>query len=169
MTQPQRTAEAAERAKPIGCPFCGAMNVSVSEGSTFRWRYAGCNECGAQSGEIRVQTLGDGDSEVWEEQATRDALAAWNARASSSQPAAAVAVPAGFSKEDRSTIASVLKLASLKTREAAAWKDEASRAQLKAEAASLWQLAERVAAAPAAPSPAVPDAQAVDAPDAGGT
>ena len=32
------------------CPFCGESNVSVIDGSTFRWRLAQCNCCGASTG-----------------------------------------------------------------------------------------------------------------------
>jgi Lar family restriction alleviation protein len=64
----------------LPCPFCGATSVSVREGSTFRWRYASCDECGAQAGEVRRQTLGEGTKEEWEAEATRSALAEWNRR-----------------------------------------------------------------------------------------
>ena len=42
------------------CPFCGTADVTVQPGSTFRWWVAACSSCGAQSGEVRVQTMGDG-------------------------------------------------------------------------------------------------------------
>ena len=63
------------------CPFCGSTEVNVHEGSTFRWRYASCGECGASAGEIRCQTFGNGTKEEWEQNAKRDALEAWNTRA----------------------------------------------------------------------------------------
>lgn len=66
-------------AKP--CPFCGGADVCVQVGSTFRWRFACCENCGAQCGEVRVQTLGEGTPAEWEEQAVRDALDEWNKRA----------------------------------------------------------------------------------------
>ena len=66
---------------PKPCPFCGADLVETYGGSTFRWMYAGCAECGAQAGEVRVQTLGDGDKEQWLAAARADALAEWNRRA----------------------------------------------------------------------------------------
>lgn len=65
----------------LPCPFCGHAEVTVHEGSTFRWRYAACDNCGAQSCEIRIQTLGDGTKEEWEEQARIDAITEWNTRA----------------------------------------------------------------------------------------
>ena len=64
----------------LPCPFCGHVGVTVHEGSTFRWRYASCDACGAQAGEVRVQTLGDGTKEEWEETAKREAIEEWNTR-----------------------------------------------------------------------------------------
>jgi Lar family restriction alleviation protein len=85
-----RSSEAeANRLQP--CPFCGNREVSVYEGSTFRWRYAACDSCGAQSGEVRVQTLGDGTKAQWEAAASKDAIDAWNTRAASSGDANASA------------------------------------------------------------------------------
>lgn len=69
---------------PLPCPFCGSTAVKVCEGSTFRWRFATCLECGAQAGEVRAQTLGDGDKTAWEDAAHDDAIAEWNRRALSS-------------------------------------------------------------------------------------
>ncbi len=63
------------------CPFCGCAEVGVSDGTTFRWRFAVCNECEAQGPEVRVRTAGEGTPEEWEEQAVEAALAAWNTRA----------------------------------------------------------------------------------------
>ena len=62
------------------CPFCGGTNIEVVEGSTFRWRIARCLECGAQAGEIRIQTMGDGSKEEWEAKGYADAIAEWNTR-----------------------------------------------------------------------------------------
>ena len=66
---------------PLPCPFCGGLRIAVNEGSTFRWRYAACLDCGAQAGEIRRQTLGEGTTEQWERKAEIDAIAEWNKRA----------------------------------------------------------------------------------------
>lgn len=63
------------------CPFCGATNIDVCEGTTFRWRQAMCRECGGRAGEVRIQTFGDGKQEEWEEVAAREAIEAWNQRA----------------------------------------------------------------------------------------
>ncbi len=63
------------------CPFCGGTEITTYEGSSFRWRFAFCNTCGAQSGEVCVQTLGEGTPEEWEAAAISDALAEWNKRA----------------------------------------------------------------------------------------
>ena len=63
------------------CPFCGSTEVRVVDGSTFRWRLAQCQGCGAQAGEVRIQTLGEGTPLDWECKATRLALDEWNKRA----------------------------------------------------------------------------------------
>jgi Lar family restriction alleviation protein len=65
----------------LPCPFCGSTAVATQEGSTFRWRFAYCMECGAQAGEIRVQTLGAGTPAEWQAKANADAIAEWNRRA----------------------------------------------------------------------------------------
>lgn len=71
---------------PKPCPFCGATSVRVCEGSTFRWRFAQCDSCGAQAGEVRCQTLGDGTKEEWEAKAVADAIDEWNHRVPEVQP-----------------------------------------------------------------------------------
>lgn len=65
----------------LPCPFCGGVNVSVRDGSTFRWMLAECNECGATAGESRVRTLGEGTTDEWAAQGKIDALEVWNTRA----------------------------------------------------------------------------------------
>ena len=50
----------------LPCPFCGAVGISIKEGSTFRWEVAECDNCGAQCGEVR---------KGW-----HDALTEWNMR-----------------------------------------------------------------------------------------
>jgi hypothetical protein len=67
---------------PLPCPFCGHEGVSMYEGSTFRWRYIACDECGASPGETRIQTLGEGSREEWEAEVLREAIERWNTRAS---------------------------------------------------------------------------------------
>jgi Lar family restriction alleviation protein len=62
------------------CPFCGCSSVSVVEGTSFRWRVARCNNCGAQAGEVRIQTFGEGTPEEREKDAKQDAFAEWNTR-----------------------------------------------------------------------------------------
>lgn len=64
------------------CPFCGHVGLDFSVGSTYRWRVAECSGCGATTGEERIQTLGDGDPEAWEENAKQRLIAAWNRRTS---------------------------------------------------------------------------------------
>lgn len=66
--------------EPLPCPFCGHTGIEIFEGSTFRWMVAECIECGARCGEIRVQTLGEGNPKLWDAQARVDTLAAWNTR-----------------------------------------------------------------------------------------
>lgn len=65
----------------LPCPFCGGKSVSVEEGSTFRWVYASCDDCGAQCGEVRKQTMGEGTQEQWNAAAEVSAINAWNTRA----------------------------------------------------------------------------------------
>lgn len=65
---------------PLHCPFCGHTDVQVVEGSTFRWRVAACENCGARAGEVRIQTLGEGTLEQWEIAARESALVEWNTR-----------------------------------------------------------------------------------------
>ena len=69
-----------EEMKP--CPFCGGLSVSVHQGSAYRWRVASCGECGASSGEVRVQTTGEGTPDEWRLAADVKAIDAWNERAS---------------------------------------------------------------------------------------
>lgn len=64
----------------LPCPFCGERSVTVHEGSTFRWRLAECDACGAMAPETRIQTLGDGAAEQWEKAAYDDAIKEWNTR-----------------------------------------------------------------------------------------
>lgn len=63
------------------CPFCGADDVAVIAGDTFRWRLARCNCCGAQAGDVRIQTAGSGTHAEWEARAVVAAMAEWNKRA----------------------------------------------------------------------------------------
>jgi hypothetical protein len=83
MTDPMQTER--EALKP--CPFCGHTGLIFSEGSTFRWRIAECQECGATAGEERIQTMGDGDAEAWETNCRERLIGAWNRRAESDERA----------------------------------------------------------------------------------
>jgi hypothetical protein len=61
---------------PLPCPFCGYVGLDFSEqGSTFRWGTASCEGCGATVGETRKH-------EDWH----RDAINAWNRRATPTPP-----------------------------------------------------------------------------------
>lgn len=61
---------------PLPCPFCGKTGVNVHEASTFRWVVAECNNCGAQCGEVRRDTMKPSTPE--EDEAA--AIAEWNTR-----------------------------------------------------------------------------------------
>lgn len=64
----------------LPCPWCGEKlaSVSVSEGSTFRWRKVdGCCDDGP---EVRHNTMAD-DQEAAEVESRAAAIAAWNTRA----------------------------------------------------------------------------------------
>lgn len=64
---------------PLPCPFCGSYDTEVCDGSTFRWVYMGCADCGARAGEVRVQTIGiERDAAI--KRATIDATLEWNTR-----------------------------------------------------------------------------------------
>lgn len=67
--------------KLLPCPFCGGTKIDACEGSSFRWWQAYCAGCGATSGEVRRQTLGEGTNQQWDAQARVDAFAEWNRRA----------------------------------------------------------------------------------------
>ena len=71
----------------LPCPFCGGTDVSVEEGSTFRWAVAICNNCDAAAPEARAI---HGDKKKTQEAA----LTEWNRRAS---PASA---PEGFTMSE---------------------------------------------------------------------
>lgn len=63
----------------LPCPFCGEQlsSVSVSEGSTFRWRKV--DGCCTDGPEVRHDTMAD-DQVAAEAQSRADAIAAWNRR-----------------------------------------------------------------------------------------
>lgn len=61
------------------CPFCGGTTIEVREGSTFRWRYATCLECGAQAGEVRHNTLAEDQNQARLDSIAR-AIDEWNIR-----------------------------------------------------------------------------------------
>lgn len=62
---------------PLPCPFCGHIGVSVITPGNHKWRAAQCNNCGAQSSDVRW---------IWnepnpEESAAERAITEWNTRA----------------------------------------------------------------------------------------
>lgn len=61
------------------CPFCGSTEIEVASGSTFRWKYAFCTGCGAQTDEVRIDTMSE-DREAAEAKAREDAFKEWNRR-----------------------------------------------------------------------------------------
>jgi Lar family restriction alleviation protein len=73
---------------PKPCPFCGHVGVSICEGSTFRWRVAECNDCGAIGPEERIQTTGNGTPDEWEENVRGRVIETWNTRAIMPTPGA---------------------------------------------------------------------------------
>ena len=66
--------------KLLPCPWCGEAlaSVSVSEGSTFRWRKVG--GCCADGPEVRHDTMAD-DQVAAEVESRAKAITAWNTRA----------------------------------------------------------------------------------------
>jgi Lar family restriction alleviation protein len=66
-------------AKP--CPFCGAEEINVMPGETFRWVFAYCQSCGARAGEVRVNTMADDQGKA-KQDALENAIKAWNVRVS---------------------------------------------------------------------------------------
>ena len=64
----------------LPCPFCGCKTATTYPGSTFRWRYVGCDECGAQSGEVRINTMTIPRPQAIAE-ADPELLVEWNRRA----------------------------------------------------------------------------------------
>ena len=65
--------------EPLPCPFCGGTDIAVMDGSTFRWVFAACQDCGASAGEVRVQTIGTPREPALIEAGQR-AIAEWNVR-----------------------------------------------------------------------------------------
>ena len=64
----------------LPCPFCGDSKPTVFEGSTFRWRVAVCNNCGAYAPEVRHDTLAEDQKQAGIE-SDAAAIVAWNTRA----------------------------------------------------------------------------------------
>ena len=87
-TRPGATPDENNRPLPwaLPCPFCGGTKIATYEGSTFRWRYAACNGCGAQAGEVRIETISLPRPEAIA-QADKELLAEWNTRTSPSSAA----------------------------------------------------------------------------------
>jgi len=84
----QRMEEQAEQEPVDGvlpCPFCGDNQPTVFEGSTFRWRVAVCNNCGAYAPEARHDTLAEDQKQAGIE-SDAAAITAWNTRAAPVEP-----------------------------------------------------------------------------------
>jgi Lar family restriction alleviation protein len=62
----------------LPCPFCGSENINLHQGSSFRWVYMGCDDCGAQTGEYRFHTLVE--QEQGKIEALQDGVKEWNTR-----------------------------------------------------------------------------------------
>ena len=64
------------------CPFCGGTNIQAVEGSTHRWGYLACNDCGGNRGDCRKADIALPASH----DTNCTAFAAdWNARTSAGQ------------------------------------------------------------------------------------
>jgi transcription elongation factor Elf1 len=62
--------------KPLPCPFCDHIGVSIVESDTHKWRAAQCNNCGARAGDVRwLWKKKDPDAE-----AKTRAIIEWNKR-----------------------------------------------------------------------------------------
>lgn len=81
---PQDIIESREALLP--CPFCGSENINLHEGSSFRWVYMGCDDCGAQTGEYRFHTLVEQEQAKIE--ALQDGKKEWNTRGTPTAPVA---------------------------------------------------------------------------------
>jgi Lar family restriction alleviation protein len=68
----------------LPCPFCGCQDVTVFEGSTFRWRYAACDGCGVQGVEVRHNATAP-DQAAAEAESHQRAIDEWNRRAPSAE------------------------------------------------------------------------------------
>lgn len=66
--------------KPKPCPFCGHSEIGVVEGESFRYCRSMCAYCGAQSPEVRKDTMAD-DRDSAESEAHARAIEEWNTRA----------------------------------------------------------------------------------------
>lgn len=62
----------------LPCPFCGQTGISIIEGSTFRWRKAECDYCGASCGEIRIQTIDQNEETIARDE--QEVIREWNKR-----------------------------------------------------------------------------------------
>ena len=65
--------------EPLPCPFCGGTDIAIMDGSTFRWLFAACQDCGGACGEVLIQTTGKPRNEALIE-AGRRAIEEWNTR-----------------------------------------------------------------------------------------
>lgn len=61
---------------PLPCPFCAHVGVNIHHGATYRWVVAGCDDCGAQTGEVRKVSMA---AEITEQDKVA-AIQEWNTR-----------------------------------------------------------------------------------------
>ena len=66
--------------EPLPCPFCKKTGITVEEGSSFKWFFGRCNECGATCGEIRVEGK-DIKLDQFGDLIAQKVIAEWNKRA----------------------------------------------------------------------------------------
>jgi hypothetical protein len=69
--------------EPLPCPFCGHKGpLTFYDGSTFRWLLPCCSNCGATTGEVRIDTM-NANRDAAMEDAKRRGIIEWNTRAES--------------------------------------------------------------------------------------
>ena len=67
---------------PLPCPFCGHVGVTVRQTDTHKWRAAVCDNCGAQSCDVRwIYDEDDPDAKC-----EKRAIEEWNTRVTCKEP-----------------------------------------------------------------------------------
>lgn len=121
----------------LPCPFCGGTKLHTYPGSTFRWRYAACDECGAQTGETRINTMTQPRPQAIDD-AQADLLKDWNTRT--------VALPELQRPKDGPFAGLLESISALSREEDGGWSPDASRHLRMIQSFARMELADRVAA-----------------------